>query len=164
MNAETQNTLLGNNTWKKQAMNMACAMGVIVAGSHLVPDLCDSGFISQAFANDYGIFGSIDTSSGTGNFDTQGIDSLDSLTIEFKKIAAWMSAMMAVIMLISMLWQFAKLGNAGDNEQARKKASMGILTSGIALALFGGSSIVVGFFWNILDTSTTDGGGGDPAG
>ena len=53
-------------------------------------------------------------------------------------------------MLIFMLIQFTKLGAAGDNEMARKKAIAGILTTGIATALLGGATIVVGFFWNVI--------------
>jgi len=55
-------------------------------------------------------------------------------------------------MFIFMLVQFAKLGAAGDNEQGRKRAIAGILTTGIATALLGGASVVIGFFWNILAT------------
>ena len=62
------------------------------------------------------------------------------------------TGILAVTMFIFMLVQFTKLGAAGDNEQSRKRAIAGILTTGIATALLGGASVVIGFFWNILAT------------
>ena len=68
----------------------------------------------------------------------------------YKTIATAILGILAITMLIFMLIQITKLGASGDNEMARKKAIGGILTTGIATALLGGSAIVVGFFWNIL--------------
>ena len=60
------------------------------------------------------------------------------------------TSILTITMFIFMLVQFTKLGASGDNDSARKKAIAGILTTGIATALFGGASIIIGFFWNFL--------------
>lgn len=72
---------------------------------------------------------------------------------QYRTIAVAITGILTITMLIFMLIQFTKLGASGDNEMARKKAIMGILTTGIATALLGGATIIVGFFWNVL-TST----------
>lgn len=68
----------------------------------------------------------------------------------YKSVATIIFSILTVTMLVLLGIQITKLGAAGDNEIARKKATMGILTTGIATALLGGSTIVVSFFWNAL--------------
>ena len=75
---------------------------------------------------------------------------LAKVVSQYRTIASVITGILAVTMFIFMLVQFAKLGAAGDNEQGRKRAIAGILTTGIATALLGGASVVIGFFWNIL--------------
>ena len=43
-----------------------------------------------------------------------------------------------------------KLATSGSHPMQRRAAILGILWSGVAIALFGGSWIVVSFFWNFL--------------
>lgn len=105
-----------------------------------------------AYANDvWGIVGddgSINTDSDVINSDAN--DSQKTVISQYKTIATTITGILTITMIIFMIIQITKLGAAGDNEVARKKAIMGILTTGIATALFGGLTIVVGFFWNIL--------------
>jgi len=75
---------------------------------------------------------------------------MGGLVKQYKTIATVITSILTITMLIFMLIQFTKLGAAGDNEMARKKAIAGILTTGIATALLGGATIVVGFFWNVI--------------
>lgn len=77
---------------------------------------------------------------------------LAKVVSQYRTIASVITGILAVTMFIFMLVQFTKLGAAGDNEQSRKRAIAGILTTGIATALLGGASVVIGFFWNILAT------------
>lgn len=72
---------------------------------------------------------------------------------QYRTIAVAITGILTITMLIFMLIQFTKLGASGDNEMARKKAIMGILTTGIATALLGGATIVIGFFWNVLSST-----------
>ncbi len=59
-------------------------------------------------------------------------------------------AILAITSFLIMLFQFARLGNAGDDEKARKRAISGILMSGISLALFGSLAVVVSIFSGLL--------------
>ena len=81
------------------------------------------------------------------------INTATDTLILFTNVAYKISLCFCAIMLIFMLIQFTKLGAAGDNEMARKKAIAGILTTGIATALLGGATIVVGFFWNVISNT-----------
>lgn len=89
--------------------------------------------------------GSINSSSEVAQQNTDG--SFTTIITKYKSIAAAIMGILTITMLIFMLIQFTKLGAAGDNEMARKKALMGILTTGIATGLLGGATIIVGFFW-----------------
>ncbi len=82
--------------------------------------------------------------------DSNTNNSAATVISKYKTIATAISGILTITMLVFLLIQISKLGAAGDNDIARKKAIMGILTTGLATALFGGVTIVVGFFWNIL--------------
>ena len=75
---------------------------------------------------------------------------LGGVVSKYKSVAVVITSILTITMFIFMLVQFTKLGASGDNDSARKKAIAGILTTGIATALFGGASIIIGFFWNFL--------------
>lgn len=95
--------------------------------------------------------GGINSSSDVAQQNTDG--SFTTIITKYKAIAVAIMGILTITMLIFMLIQFTKLGAAGDNEMARKKAIMGILTTGIATALLGGATIIVGFFWGALTGS-----------
>lgn len=67
-----------------------------------------------------------------------------------KGIAQIILGICTVISLAMLIINIAKLATSSANEAGRKKAQTGILWSGIALGLFGGLSILVGFFWNFF--------------
>lgn len=92
--------------------------------------------------------GQINSGSEVARQNTDG--SFTTIITKYKSIAVAIMGILTITMLIFMLIQFTKLGAAGDNEIARKKAIMGILTTGIATALLGGATIIVGFFWGAL--------------
>lgn len=75
---------------------------------------------------------------------------LGDVVNKYKGVAVVITSILTITMFIFMLIQFMKLGASGDNDSARRKAIVGILTTGIATALFGGASIIIGFFWNFL--------------
>ena len=106
--------------------------------------------IGEAFAaNPFGMFSIGTEGSMTLNGSASSV-SMQNVVIKYRNIALAITSFLTITMLIFMLLQFTKLGAAGDNEMQRKKAIMGILTTGIATALLGGATIVVGFFWNVL--------------
>ena len=99
----------------------------------------------------------IDVTTGTDGKITIGIgedtsfsreEAYKNLTSNFKKVAVVITGVCAITSLICFLFCITKLGGAGDNERARQQAIMSILFSGIALMLFGGASVAIGFFWN----------------
>ena len=71
---------------------------------------------------------------------------------KYKGIATVVTGFATVTAFLGMIFSMSKLATAGDNEQARKKAIMGILTSGIGVALLGSATVIIGFFWNFLKT------------
>lgn len=103
---------------------------------------------SSELFNLVGDDGKINDSSTVAQQNTDG--SFTTIITKYKSIATAIMGILTITMLIFMLIQFTKLGAAGDNEMARKKAIMGILTTGIATALLGGATIIVGFFWGAL--------------
>lgn len=111
---------------------------------------------SNALFDIVGDQGNINESSTVASQSSNG--SFTTVITKYKSIATAIMGILTITMLIFMLIQFTKLGAAGDNEMARKKAIMGILTTGIATALLGGATIVVGFFWGVLkNTNGTTG-------
>lgn len=71
---------------------------------------------------------------------------------KYKGIATVVTGFATVTAFLGMIFSMSKLATAGDNEQARKKAIMGILTSGIGVAFLGSATVIIGFFWNFLKT------------
>ncbi len=119
----------------------------------LVLGLFRSGLVQPALAAttgnpfadfDIGSNGELTRTPSSETMNMQGVVN------RYKTIALALTSVLTITMLIFMLLQFTKLGAAGDNEMARKRAIMGILTTGIATALLGGATIIIGFFWNAL--------------
>ena len=71
---------------------------------------------------------------------------------KYKEVAILILAVCIITTIICLIYNITKLSAAGasSNPHMKQMAMIGILISGIALALFGGLSIVVGFFWNLL--------------
>ena len=67
-----------------------------------------------------------------------------------KNIAQIITAICALTCFTVLLVNITRLSTSGPNPHARHQALMSILWSGIALAFFGGSFVVVSFFWNFL--------------
>ena len=68
-----------------------------------------------------------------------------------KEIAKTVTSILTVISFVCLLFWVAKLAMSAGNPQTRKVALTGILFAGVALALFGGSWVIVSFFWNVLN-------------
>lgn len=99
-----------------------------------------------------------DLETGTLESDTD----FNGILGRYKNIIVAITGFLTVTMFAMMIFMFTKLGVAGDNEMARRKAIGGILTTGIATALLGGATIVIGFFYGAI--SGTDAGGGSGGG
>lgn len=71
---------------------------------------------------------------------------------KYKGIAQGILAFCAITALVCLIISITRLSTSSIDSapHARRQATIGLLVSGIALALFGGLSVVVGFFWNVL--------------
>ncbi len=132
------------------AMSVAHATGTATGSSPEAPATANSG-VNGIFDDYVGVSGdgTITVKDGTdGNALRVG-----GVVSKYKSLAVVITSVLTVTTFLFMLLQFTKLAAAGDNDSARKKAIAGILTTGIATALFGGASIIIGFFWNFLGTN-----------
>ena len=76
-------------------------------------------------------------------------DFLGTIT-NLKSLAIVIVGICAICSIIMFIVSITKLSASAGNEMMRKKALVGILMSGLALALFGGGTVVIGMFWNML--------------
>ena len=100
------------------------------------------------------LWGTVDASSvGGGGLTGSTTDRVpwDSGVDKSKDIAKTVTSILTIISFTCLLFWVAKLAMSAGNPQSRKIALTGILFAGIALALFGGSWVVVSFFWNVLN-------------
>lgn len=67
-----------------------------------------------------------------------------------KTLATALMGIFAITALIFFIISLTKLSTSAGNEQGRARAIKGILFSGIALALFGGATALVGVAWGMF--------------
>lgn len=136
------------------AFLMALVMAFSMSAMSLTPAFAaggDGGGTGGGPSSIFDVVGDDGTVGTVGDGDAEG--GFKTVMTQYRKIAVAITGILTITMLIFMLIQFTKLGASGDNEMARKKAIMGILTTGIATALLGGATIIVGFFWNVLSAT-----------
>ena len=133
---------------RMSAFLMAFLMVFAMSSMSIMP-----AFAANASGGTGSIFDIVGDDGKVGEVSGGGEGGFTVVITQYRTIAVAITGILTITMLIFMLIQFTKLGASGDNEMARKKAIMGILTTGIATALLGGATIIVGFFWNVL-TST----------
>jgi hypothetical protein len=90
-----------------------------------------------------------------GNLIIQGINDNDTsawnqLFDRFKGVIVGLTGVGTLVMIVLFIIQFMKLGASAGNPQARSQALTGVLWTGVAAALLGSVTIVVGFFYNAL--------------
>ena len=77
--------------------------------------------------------------------------SMGSIVSEAQEIAQTVTTILTIISFVCLLFWIARLAMSAGNPMTRRQALTGIMFSGVALALFGGSWVVVSFFWNVLN-------------
>lgn len=97
------------------------------------------------------LWNTVDASSVGGGGLTGADTNLNTVVDKSKDIAKTVTSILTIISFTCLLFWVAKLAMSAGNPQSRKIALTGILFAGIALALFGGSWVVVSFFWNVLN-------------
>ena len=74
----------------------------------------------------------------------------NGIMTRYKNIIMAFTGILTITCFGAMILQFTKLAAAGDNEQARRKAIAGILTTGIGVALLGSATVIIGFFYGAI--------------
>jgi len=69
-----------------------------------------------------------------------------------KGLCVFVLGLCTITALISFILSILKLNTSVDNDFIRSRAIKGLLFSGLALALFGGATLLVSVFWNLLTT------------
>ena len=95
------------------------------------------------------------TMDKNGNLVIDGISSDDTsswnqLFSRFKGIIVGLTGVGTLVMIVLFIIQFMKLGASAGNPQARSQALTGVLWTGVAAALLGSVTIIVGFFYNAI--------------
>jgi hypothetical protein len=90
-----------------------------------------------------------------GKLEIDGISSDDtsawnSLFGRIKGIIVGLTGVGTLAMIVLFIIQFMKLGSSAGNPQARSQALTGVLWTGVAAALLGSVTIIVGFFYNAI--------------
>ena len=67
-----------------------------------------------------------------------------------KSVFLLIFALGTITAILFLMINITRLGGAGDNPAERRNAILGILFSGVALALLGGLSFVLALAWNFL--------------
>ena len=76
--------------------------------------------------------------------------SWNQLFSRFKGIIVALTGVGTLVMIVLFIIQFMKLGSSAGNPQARSQALTGVLWTGVAAALLGSVTIIVGFFYNAI--------------
>lgn len=75
---------------------------------------------------------------------------MGTVVTKSQEVAKTVTSLLTILCFISLLFWIGMLAMSAGNPQKRHTALTGIMFSGVALALFGGSYLVVNFFWNFL--------------
>ena len=70
--------------------------------------------------------------------------------VSFKGLAMAVTGVCTITAVLTLCINIAKLSVSADNDMARQRAWKGIGYSGLALAIFGGATTLIGVFWNIF--------------
>lgn len=69
---------------------------------------------------------------------------------KFKGLGVAATGICTLTSLLFFIISLTKLSTSAGNDRARATALKGLLYSGIALALFGGATVIIGIFWNAI--------------
>lgn len=87
-----------------------------------------------------------------GDLDNVQSEVTEIVTSKAKQVAQTITGICTIICFCAFFYSVTKLSTSASMPLLRRQALVGVLWSGIALALFGGAWIVVAFFWNFFTT------------
>jgi hypothetical protein len=91
-----------------------------------------------------------DGSLNIGGISADDTSAWNQLFSRFKGVIVGLTGVGTMVMIVLFIIQFMKLGSSAGNPQQRSQALTGVLWTGIAAALLGSVTIIVGFFYNAL--------------
>ncbi len=68
----------------------------------------------------------------------------------FRSLGILLFSLASITAVLLLLFHITRLGAAADDPQARKRAMLGILISGVALSMLGGLGGLTALFWNFF--------------
>ena len=110
-----------------------------------------NGLVVYVFANNdpFTGIGFNDSGIEVGQVKDSTINLLDVYN-DYGSVLNFFGALIIVTAMVAMIYRFYVLSRSGDNEQARKKAIRGILTTGIGLIALGSfmliANVILGMF------------------
>lgn len=113
--------------------------------------------VVQAEASATNFLDGIKYDNGSGKLDVQVSEEktdFNGIMTRYKNIIMAFTGILTITCFGAMILQFTKLAAAGDNEQARRKAIAGIMTTGIGVALLGSATVIIGFFYGAISNNT----------
>lgn len=116
-------------------------------------DAWSAPFVVAAHAANTGPEGLFDENFNPSN-DLDKTQNLTEMENKVRDVARTVTTILTIISFACLLFWIARLAMSAGNPMTRKTALTGIMFSGVALALFGGSWVVVSFFWNFLSSTT----------
>ena len=97
-------------------------------------------------------------SDGTVTINGVQEDSGDAFNVILKKyrsVITLASGLATITLIAVFIFLITKLGTTGDNPSARSKVIVGLITSGVAIALLGSVTLIVGVFYGFLQGDVT---------
>ena len=87
---------------------------------------------------------------GTVSFGNEGAD-LNEVMGNGKRIVEIILSVCCLVCLAFLILSIVKFASSGDNDQARRKAMGGIITTGVGIALLGSVTIWYSFFYGAIN-------------
>lgn len=87
-------------------------------------------------------------------FQKSGSGAWNTLLSKYRNVIVGVSGIAAITMVVIFIVNFLKLGASAGNPNARSAALTGLMWSGIAAAGLGAVSLIVGIFYNAIDSDT----------
>jgi len=85
-----------------------------------------------------------------GNMDASSNAAVQEVLGRYRKIGSFVFGFCTVTALLFFIFNITKLSMSAGNDMARNRALKGLLYSGLALSLFGGSSIIFSIAVNLF--------------
>ena len=94
--------------------------------------------------------GKLQVSGGGMNYNNS-TDAINAFMNKYKTVVVAISGIGCITMIAFFIMNFLKLGASATNPSERAKVQVGLVWSGLAAAGLGAVTLIVGYFYHILD-------------